>query len=120
MYTIIHETIHAERLFNEKFLDDTIMEEREVQELAYKRYKAIYGKEPPFHFKEKDELKQEMIARGFDSLSKEYTALSNSTDPKDQQRFHDVINQLTELSYELMRGVPNRDYDKDRDKIDRC
>ena len=74
VYTIIHETIHAERLITEEFIDHVILEERKVQELAFDRYKDIYGKQPPFSYKLKTDLEQELEDSDFRSLRTEYRA----------------------------------------------
>lgn len=129
VYTLIHETIHAERFFSGKYIRSSegsstlhmVREEREVQELAYRRYKAIYpNKEPPFSFKTVVELEQEMEETGWNELSKKWVRLKNSTDPKDVEEFQKVDADLTALSYQLMQGVENKAYDKSQDRIDPC
>ena len=98
-----------------------VWEEREVQELAYNRYKAIYpNKEPPFSFKTVDELEKEMEETGWYDLSEEWARLKDSTDPKDVEEFRKVDADLMALAYQLMQGVDNDDYDMSEDRIDPC
>ena len=129
VYTLIHETIHAERFFSGEYIrlrensstPHMVWEEREVQELAYNRYKAIYpNKEPPFSFKTVDELEKEMEETGWYDLSEEWARLKDSTDPKDVEEFRKVDADLMALAYQLMQGVDNDDYDMSEDRIDPC
>lgn len=125
VYTLIHESIHAERLVEGTYYThpehgyfDQVYDEREVQKLAYQRYWDIYGKQPPFKYMSDREFNQSV--RKYNRLKEEFMDLVNENDLSNEERIEEKKKEIKAEAAKLNRGVKNDDYYWRDDKIDTC
>lgn len=126
VYTLIHESIHAERLVEGSYalhpVDggfDIVRDEREVQKLAFNRYFDIYGKKPPFKYMSDGQFTRKV--KKYDRLRRELQQLLDENKPaKNKKRIDSKKLEIEAEVAKLNQGVKNGDYNWKNDKIETC
>lgn len=109
--TLIHEWIHSERVKSGSENPNPYLEEREVQQLAYERFVAIYGMEPPWKYMELEEF-QALLDDSYDFEGSNGTQITNKTYDEVVAHIEDLLEKLDDPDHEFTQqeALEMKDY----------
>ncbi|MCY3540749.1 MAG: hypothetical protein OXH31_02405 [Gammaproteobacteria bacterium] len=101
--TLVHEWIHSERIESNSENPNPFLEEREVQQLAYERFVAIYGIEPPRKYRTLKQL-QTLLDDSYSFLGSKGTQIEEKTYEEVEDHIEDLLEKFDDPDYEFTQA----------------